>query len=73
MKRVLGVVLAVSALLVLSVSAAFAAEVDLADIDRPVDSATVRYPQSSDAGFEAASDAGADEPVWPTLLRLESL
>lgn len=73
MKRVLSVVLAVSALFVLLASAAFAAEVELADIDRPVDSAAKLYPQSSDAGYEAASETVTEDAVWPTLLRLEGI
>ena len=67
MKRTLRVVLALAALVILLAPAAFASEVELSDIERPVDAAITQYPQFPTVGGLPGSESVTEE------IRLEPL
>ena len=70
MKRTLSVVLALAALVILLAPAAFASEVELSDIERPVDAAITQYPQSLNVGGLPGSESVTEE-IWLEPLRFE--
>ena len=70
MKRTLSVVLALAALVIPLAPAAFASEVELSDIERPVDAAITQSPQSAYVGGLPGSESVTEE-IWLEPLRFE--
>jgi hypothetical protein len=76
MKRTLGVLLAVAVLVTVLAPAALAREVELSEIERPVDASATQYPQSSAGrlpGSQAVTEEQSDGQMWVEPYRHEDL
>ncbi len=71
MKGMFSTVLTLLALAIPLAPAAFASEAELSEIERPVDAAATQYPQYSNPGGSAMSEAVLEEQVLLEPLHFE--